>query len=446
MRIRGVLSLGIPRNALRLMALGMATLAVAASPQTPAIAQEARQPSLTKAIQKQADGRIKKFYQARGFKPLWVRAGKIGGEVTAFLEIIDSARLDGLDPDDYDSDKLRAILAEARSGEPDKLARAELFLSELFARFVDDMRQPGMVEMRWLDPSLKPQRRKADAVLRAATFAPSFPDYVVQMGWMNPQYARIRKLSMRAASNPAPPEVRARLALNLDRARLLPSAMTQHIVVDAASGRLWYYQSGKEQGAMRVVVGKAKSPTPMLAGMMQYAILNPYWNVPEDLTQTLIAPKVVAGRSLSSMGMEALSDYSANPAKLNPKAINWRAVAAGAETVRVRQLPGKSNSMGRAKFMFPNDQGIYLHDTPERNLFTKSNRHFSNGCVRLEDAAGLGQWLLGRSITAPGKGPEQAVPLKIPVPVYLTYLTATESKAGVVFLTDVYGRDRAAEF
>ncbi len=240
----------------------------------------------------------------------------------------------------------------------------------------------------------------------------------------------------------APLQDIARIELNLDRARLLPGAWTRHIIVDAASGRLWYYQGGKEQGSMRVVVGKPETPTPMLAGMLQYAILNPYWNIPTDLAQTIVAPKVIAGRSLPSMGMEALSDWSEKPTKLNPKNINWRAIASGAETIRIRQLPGATNSMGRAKFMFPNDDGIYLHDSPQRTLFAKPARHYSNGCVRLEDAAGLGQWLLGRPITAKGKAPEQAVPLRVAVPVFLTYLTVTESKSGVVFLKDVYGRDR----
>jgi L,D-transpeptidase YcbB len=214
-----------------------------------------------------------------------------------------------------------------------------------------------------------------------------------------------------------------------------------HIVVDAASGRLWYYQAGKEAGTMRVVVGKPQSPTPMLAGMLQYAILNPYWNIPTDLAQTIVAPKVLAGRSLSSMRMEALSDWSTGATKLDPKSIDWRAVASGAQQLRIRELPGPANSMGRAKFMFPNDSGIYLHDTPQRDLLTKPKRHFSNGCVRLEDAPRLGQWLLGRSIVAKGASPEQAVPLRVPMPVYLTYLTAIEGKNGVVFLDDVYGRD-----
>ena len=102
----------------------------------------------------------------------------------------------------------------------------------------------------------------------------------------------------------------------------------------------------------------------------------------------------------------------------------------------MRQLPGGSNAMGKVKFMFPNDLGIYLHDTPQRNLLAKDDRHFSNGCVRLEDAQRLGRWFFGETPKAKSDAPEQHVPLPQPVPVYLTYLTAVPTKDGVTFLPD----------
>src|SRR3546814_10865626 len=91
------------------------------------------------------------------------------------------------------------------------------------------------------------------------------------------------------------------------------------------------------------------------------------------------------------MGMEVLSDWSASPRVLPPSSVDWAAVAAGTQQVRLRQLPGRDNSMGRAKFLFPNDEGIYLHDTPDKDLMAKRDRHLSHGCIRLEDARRLGQ-------------------------------------------------------
>ncbi len=345
-------------------------------------------------------------------------------------------------PSSYKLDDLARAVEAAGAGDPRSVAAAELQLSNAFSRYAADMRKPSKVDMTYLDALLKPKKPKPDAVLRAASLPDSFADYVATMGWMSPHYVQLRALMARAAEAGNPDDALRRTRLNLDRARVLPGPWTHHIVVDAASGRLWYYQAGKQLGTMRVVVGKPEAPTPMLAGMLQYAILNPYWNIPTDLAQTLVAPRVLAGRSLKSMGYEALSDWSATPQRLEPAAIDWPAVASGAQEIRIRQLPGAANAMGRVKFMFPNDDGIYLHDTPDRQLFTRDDRHYSNGCIRLEDAAALGKWLLGRSIRAASKTPEQPVALAVPVPVYLTYLTAIESPDGVAFRDDVYGRDQ----
>ncbi|MDB5683664.1 MAG: putative L,D-transpeptidase YcbB [Sphingomonas bacterium] len=244
-----------------------------------------------------------------------------------------------------------------------------------------------------------------------------------------------------AALNRDPADYERILRLNLERARILPGPWVRHVVVNAAAARLSFYDSGKEQGTMRVVVGTLETQTPMLAGMVRYAILNPYWNVPTDLVQKRIAPKVLGGASFKSLRYEALSDWGASASLLDPAQIDWQAVAAGQQELRVRQLPGGANAMGRVKFMFPNDLGIYLHDTPDKSLFSKTERQFSNGCVRLEDAPRLGKWFFGKALAPASDAPEQNVALPDPVPVYLTYLTAVPTERGITFIDDPYGRD-----
>lgn len=233
------------------------------------------------------------------------------------------------------------------------------------------------------------------------------------------------------------------LAINLERARLLPGPWVRHVVVDAAAARLSYFSKGAIDGTMKVVAGAKESQTPMMAGMIRFATLNPYWNIPPDLVQRKVAPRILSGGSLRGMRYEALADWSANPQPLAQSAVDWSAVAAGHSEVRVRQLPGGSNAMGRVKFMFPNDLGIYLHDTPQRALFAKADRHYSNGCVRLEDAQRLGRWFFGKMPVADGARPEQYRSLPQPVPVYLTYFTVMPTANGVDFLPDVYSRDGA---
>jgi murein L,D-transpeptidase YcbB/YkuD len=204
------------------------------------------------------------------------------------------------------------------------------------------------------------------------------------------------------------------------------------------------FDDGQMQDMMRVVVGKPDQPTPMMAALIRFASLNPYWNVPPDLTAERIAPYVLRDgqRFIRANGYQVLSDWTDKAKILDPASVDWKAVAEGREEIRVRQLPGPANAMGRMKFMFPNVQGIYLHDTPSTELFSEAARFFSGGCVRLEAAPRLAQWLYGRPLKAEGARPEQHVDLPKPVPVYLTYLTAMPSGGGeVVYFDDSYGRD-----
>jgi len=417
-----------------------ATPKAAARP--PAAAAAAAQDAIARAIRGKASGAYKRFYAERDFRPLWTKGGVIGPQAEALIGFLKTADLDGLKPSRYDPDALAEDVRAARSGDPAAVARAELALSRAFTRYAADQRQSD-ADITYTDKALKPKKLKADAILRAAAFPKSFPDYIADMGWMSPHYLRLRTRVAQGKKQGLPDKAMDRLYRNLDRARLLPSPWTRHIVVDASSGLLWYYQAGEQVGSMKVVVGARETQTPMLAGMVQWAILNPYWNVPTYLARKSIAPKILAGRSLKSMRMEVLSDWSANAHLLDPKSVNWAAVASGAEEIRLRELPGAGNSMGRVKFIFPNDEGIYLHDTPARDLLKKPDRHFSNGCIRLEDAGALGRWLLGKAIpaAASSKTPEQAVPLRAAVPIYLTYLTVTASNGRVIFRDDIYGRD-----
>lgn len=309
-------------------------------------------------------------------------------------------------------------------------------------RYVHEMRETRDVGMTFVGPGLEPPRLDDEAVLRAAT-AQDLGTHLQTMAWMSPHYLRLRALLRTALARGEGEEVVEVIRLNIERARVLPPASVRHIVVDAASARLWYYQDGRLAGSMKVVVGAGRTQTPMLAGYVGWAVFNPYWNVPDYLTRDSIARKVLAGRTLASMHMEALSDWGDNPRRIDPATIDWRAVAAGTRDLRVRELPGPTNSMGKVKFVFPNGEGIYLHDTPSRDLLLKENRHFSNGCVRLGNADELGRWLMGAAyrLAAPGSAPEQQVALPAAVPVYLTYLTAAADGDGVALLEDVYGRD-----
>ena len=220
-------------------------------------------------------------------------------------------------------------------------------------------------------------------------------------------------------------------------------AQGRYVLVDAASQRLFMVEDGQIQDSMKVVVGKPGSSTPMLESQIYTATLNPYWNVPVDLSQKIIAPKVLKeGLSyLKEHRYEVVSDFEPGGHPIAAESVDWDAVADGRTTVYVRQLPGGSNAMGEVKFSFPNDRGIYLHDTPDKQLFEAEQRTFSNGCVRLEDAKRLGRWLAGTELLAASDAPEQRVMLPRPVPVYIRYLNQQPATEQIASASAPAGQD-----
>ena len=204
-------------------------------------------------------------------------------------------------------------------------------------------------------------------------------------------------------------------------------ARGRSVIVDTASARLFMVEDGRVVDSMRVIVGKPEAATPTIKSTLYYATLNPYWNVPVEMARTLIARNVLKqGPSyLREKGYEIVSGFMENPRILSPDSVDWQAVAAGREKVFVRQRPGPANSMGQMKFAFANDDGIFLHDTPRKELFDEAQRMLSAGCVRLEDAPRFARWLLGRDPAMDSAEPERHVALPRPVPILIAALDST---------------------
>ena len=206
---------------------------------------------------------------------------------------------------------------------------------------------------------------------------------------------------------------------------------------------------------MRVVVGRRHSPTPEMAEELEYLVLNPYWHLPRRIATREVLPKLREDPAhLSELGYEVLLDDEL----IDASTIDWHQVPERAFPFRLRQRPGNQNALGTVKFLFPNPEHVYLHDTPVTWAFAKTNRAMSHGCVRLEDAAALAHLLLhadqGLSTAALNarwsRTEPQVMWLNEPVPVYLTYLTARAAPTStaawqVLFFEDIYERDDALE-
>ncbi|ANK80532.1 MAG: hypothetical protein TEF_06765 [Rhizobiales bacterium NRL2] len=246
---------------------------------------------------------------------------------------------------------------------------------------------------------------------------------------------------------------RVRIArLNLERARWLPREMGErHIVVDIPGFRVRLFEDGRQVASMRAIVGQEYNRTPPFADRAEYIQVNPYWNVPNSILTNEIAPKMLDDPGyLAENNMEVLSGWGGGAHVLDPSRVNWRAASRGDAGFRVRQRPGPENALGQVKFMFPNRYSIYLHDTPHQELFEKSRRTFSHGCIRVEEPMRLAEFLLqdtsgaGREDVARliASGERERIGLDARVPVYITYFTAWPAADGSIeFRPDVYGRD-----
>ncbi len=386
---------------------------------------------------------IANFYASRGGAPLWF-APSAGNAPQRLLALLATAEADGLNPRRYDARRLAGLVGAASRGDPVARRQAEQALSAALVAFARDQKHDPKVGIVYVDPALRPTPPSASALLAEAASAPSLATYVEKMGWMNPIYAQLRQaIASRLYRNSAE---RRLLELNRERARALPGGTGRYAIVNPPAARLYLYENGQVVDSMRVVAGKPDpaSQTPMMNAYIRFLTLNPYWNSPPDVTAHTLAPKVLKeGRTyLNRQGYQLMSDWSDRARVLDPMSVDWRAVAAGRVQVRLRQKPGPANSMGKMKFMFPNQQGIWLHDTPVKEKIEEAARLASAGCVRLEDADRFARWLFGRSVAPKGAKPEQEVPLPRPVPLYITYLTAVPSGTSIVFFDDFYGKDR----
>lgn len=250
-----------------------------------------------------------------------------------------------------------------------------------------------------------------------------------------------------------PAEERARtLELNLERWRWLPEDLGErHIEVNIAAFRLQVVERGLVVRSHRVVVGQRYRQTPMFSGTMTYLVFSPYWHVPPIIAIRDKLPLVKENPFYLEAQHMVVLDRETNTV-VEPSQVEWSSVS-GQEfnaRFRLRQDPGPWNALGGVKFMFPNRHNVYLHDTPTRDLFERTSRGFSSGCIRVEDPLALaeyvladpGRWSPDAIRQAASRGVEHTVALESPIPVHLLYWTAWADEDGTVhFRDDIYGRD-----
>jgi murein L,D-transpeptidase YcbB/YkuD len=202
---------------------------------------------------------------------------------------------------------------------------------------------------------------------------------------------------------------------------------------------------------MRVVAGKKARRTPVLTGEMTYLVFNPYWHVPHKLAVRDILPKIKKDPGyLDRQGIRVFESWEESAPEISRETIDWSSITKQNLSFKFRQDSGPRNALGRVKFMFPNKFAIYLHDTPSRYMFERSQRDFSAGCIRVEKPIDLAAYVLQGDPTwtreeilyAIENGSNRIVWLLDSIPVHVLYWTAWVDREGVSnFRRDVYGWD-----
>ena len=373
---------------------------------------------------------------------LWIDAsGRLQPEAHEAIALLEGAAAEGLDPRDYpvpapDDPSFDAVLTAS------------------MLRYLDDSRF-GRVDPRALGFAIPP-REPVDlaAILRDAVNGHRVPALPSDLAPRIPMYAELRRelARYREFAVDAPSQWRVRqIELSLERLRWLPRLPPQRVLaVNIPMFRIWGMgDPSVPTFSSEVIVGRAlRTRTPMLIEEMEYVIFRPYWNIPMSIVRGEILPAL--GRTPDYLQRQAMEIVSGESDAARPVPItgdNIERLRRG--ELRLRQRPGPQNALGLIKFVFPNDENVYIHDTPAPQLFASARRDFSHGCIRVADPEGLAEWVLSTEpawsrerIVGAMKGPDSTrVDLGHPIPVILFYLTAMPIGGTMRFAADIYGHD-----
>jgi murein L,D-transpeptidase YcbB/YkuD len=243
------------------------------------------------------------------------------------------------------------------------------------------------------------------------------------------------------------------IKINLERWRWMPHKLGRsYIRINIPDFRLFVIEQGREVESMKAVLGLADWQTPVFSAALTQVLLNSHWMAPEDIVEKELINYMKADSNyLRNNNMTLWREVRDSFVQVDPRTIDWPAMNDKTIDFRLRQEPGPQNIMGQIKFLIPNRFNIYLHDTPYREDFPKTNRMFSHGCIRLERPADLAEYVLKEAPpwtrekidTVITRNLEQTIVLKKPIPVHILYYTAWKAIDGSVqFREDCYGLDR----
>ncbi len=240
------------------------------------------------------------------------------------------------------------------------------------------------------------------------------------------------------------------IEINLERWRWMPATMGDHFVaVDIPGFRYEVVKNGEVEVSARTVVGREGRKTPVFMSPMSYIVFSPYWHVPRSMAVKDFLPRLKQNPyALTGSKIRIFRGGQ----EVDPGTVDWSQYSRNNFPFQLRQDPGDYNSLGRVKFMFPNEHAIYLHDTPSKGLFNRTSRDFSSGCVRIENPTELAEYFLGeagwseekiKSAFRQSKESHVGLAKDKKIPVYTLYMTTRVNDDKISFRADIYNKDKA---
>lgn len=259
----------------------------------------------------------------------------------------------------------------------------------------------------------------------------------------------IGKATLRAMNITAAERI-DQIRANLERTRWVVNDLPHSsLIVDIAGFMLQYYHNNEMIWTSKVMVGRPYHQTPVFRSAVTYLVLNPTWTPTPDIVKNETVPSIINDPEYLAKQRLRVLDSSGN--EIDPETIPWRQYYGKVLPYTLRQDPGRDNSLGLIKFLFPNPYHVYLHDTPSKFLFGRTQRAFSHGCIRVQNPMELARLMLANDPGNPttvkkidqilASGKTTTVILKQPLPVYLMYLTTNVQDGQVLFKPDLYNRD-----
>ena len=392
---------------------------------------------------------VAEFYLRQKDRLFWSEGGTLRLVADSLLQILNEAHYYGLQSKFYHLQELHYLLADSTI--PDRLPRIDVRLTDSYLAFYSHLKRGTLDPKSYLprDLSVEVDHEAISSLssITTATVRKSLESREPRFEQYRELKTALRKLLEQGRDSLLHSEINT-VAINMERRRWEKTWPERYVVVNIPSHMLRVVEADSTWLETKVIVGKRKTPTPVMESIIDSFIIYPYWHVPRSISTKEILPHLQKDAGYLQRNNFEVLDKKGKV--IVADTIRWKAYSRDYFPFTLRQREGSENSMGIIKFNFANRYGVYLHDTNTKRLFELPKRDLSHGCVRVKNAVALAHYLVREDdIYVSPEDLDQylslrqrlAINLRDPIAVKLEYFTAEVSNGEAVFYEDIYKKD-----